>query len=50
MAKITKKAKPEPNYSIKGRKTRLDASQNALRIVEKAIGEKLVPDKTSKDN
>jgi hypothetical protein len=42
MAKITKKTKPAPNYSIKGRKARLDASQNALRVVEQAIGGKLV--------
>jgi hypothetical protein len=44
MAKTTKKTKPTPNYSIKGRKpfARLDASQNALRVVEQAIGGKLV--------
>jgi len=30
------------------RKARLDTSQNALRVVEQAIGAKLVPNKTSK--
>jgi hypothetical protein len=47
MAKITKKTKPEPNYSIKARKSqpRLDASQNEPRVVEQAIGGKLVEKK-----
>jgi ribosomal protein L28 len=39
----------KPNYSIKPRpdkrKARLDASQNALRVVEQAIGAKLVENK-----
>jgi hypothetical protein len=41
--------KIKPNYSLKPRpdkkKARLDASQNALRVVEQAIGGKLVEDK-----
>jgi hypothetical protein len=42
-------ARVKPNYSIKPRpdkkKARLDASQNALRVVEQAIGGKLVESK-----
>jgi hypothetical protein len=41
--------KPRPDYSIKPRqpkkKARLDASQTALRVVETAIGGKLVENK-----
>jgi len=50
MAKTTKKTKPTLNYSIKRKpKARLDASQNALRVVEQAIGGKLVePSKRSR--
>jgi len=42
-------AKKPTKTSVK-RKARLDASQNALRVVEQAIGGKLAPNKASQRN